>query len=88
MPNSAAIRSFWNFSAEGQIGTAELAEDFGVSEVTIRSDLKILDAQKQLVKTHGGAMAVPLESRPRRRSMNGCGAISTPSATSLRRRRG
>lgn len=46
----------------GQIGTAELAEDFGVSEVTIRSDLKILDAQKQLVKIHGGAMAVPLES--------------------------
>lgn len=46
----------------GQIRTAQLAEDFGVSEVTIRSDLEILDAQKQLIKTHGGAMAVPLDS--------------------------
>lgn len=46
----------------GQIRTAQLAEDFAVSEVTIRSDLEILDAQKQLIKTHGGAMAVPLDS--------------------------
>ena len=46
----------------GQIRTAQLAGDFGVSEVTIRSDLEILDAQKQLIKTHGGAMAVPLDS--------------------------
>jgi DeoR family transcriptional regulator, aga operon transcriptional repressor len=46
----------------GEIRTSQLAEDFGVSEVTIRSDLELLDAQKRLVKTHGGAIALPLET--------------------------
>ena len=32
----------------GQARTSKLADDFGVSEVTIRSDLEILDAKKQL----------------------------------------
>lgn len=46
----------------GQARTRKLADDFGVSEVTIRSDLEILDAKKQLIKTHGGAIALPVDS--------------------------
>jgi DeoR family transcriptional regulator, aga operon transcriptional repressor len=46
----------------GQARTHQLADDFGVSEVTIRSDLEILDTKKQLIKTHGGAIALPVDS--------------------------
>ena len=46
----------------GQIRTVKLAEDFAVSEVTIRSDLEILDKKKRLIKIHGGAIAMPLDS--------------------------
>ena len=46
----------------GQARTSQLAEKFGVSEVTIRSDLEILDARKQLIKTHGGGIAMPADS--------------------------
>jgi DeoR family transcriptional regulator of aga operon len=46
----------------GQARTVQLAADFGVSEVTIRSDLEILDAKKQLIKIHGGAIALPVDS--------------------------
>ncbi len=46
----------------GQARTRALSATFAVSEVTIRSDLEILDARKQLIKTHGGAIAIPAES--------------------------
>lgn len=46
----------------GQARTHQLADDFGVSEVTIRSDLEILDGRKQLIRTHGGAIALPADS--------------------------
>ena len=46
----------------GQARTRELAQTFGVSEVTIRSDLDILSAKKRLIKTHGGAVALPADS--------------------------
>lgn len=46
----------------GQVRTRVLAANFIVSEVTIRSDLEILDARKQLVRTHGGAIALPAGS--------------------------
>ena len=46
----------------GHARTRELAEHFGVSEVTIRSDLDILSAKKKLIKTHGGAVALPADS--------------------------
>ncbi|MGO8462806.1 DeoR family transcriptional regulator, partial [Rhizobium ruizarguesonis] len=35
----------------GQARTRQLAEFLEVSEVTIRSDLEIMDAKKQLIKT-------------------------------------
>lgn len=46
----------------GQARTRELAQTFGVSDVTIRSDLDILSAKKRLIKTHGGAIALPADS--------------------------
>jgi DeoR family transcriptional regulator, aga operon transcriptional repressor len=46
----------------GQAHTSRLSDSFGVSEVTIRSDLAILDAKKQLIRTHGGAIALPADS--------------------------
>jgi len=46
----------------GEVRTHQLAVEFGVSEVTIRTDLEILQRQKLLVKTHGGAIALPLDT--------------------------
>ena len=46
----------------GEAHTSQLSDSFGVSEVTIRSDLAILDAKKQLIRTHGGAIALPADS--------------------------
>lgn len=46
----------------GQVRTNKLSESFGVSEVTIRSDLEILDKKKQLVRIHGGALALSSDS--------------------------
>lgn len=47
---------------EGRVSVAELAERFGVSAVTIRSDLATLEEHGYLVRTHGGAMALPTAS--------------------------
>jgi len=41
----------------GRVSVSDLSRRFGVSEVTIRSDLQLLAAQKLLVRTHGGALA-------------------------------
>jgi DeoR/GlpR family transcriptional regulator of sugar metabolism len=43
---------------EGQITVADLADEFGVSEVTIRTDLQALADQNLLMRTHGGAVAI------------------------------
>ncbi|MBN7820710.1 transcriptional repressor AgaR [Bowmanella yangjiangensis] len=42
--------------AQGKVSVKELAEQFNVSEVTIRNDLSILDRKKLLVRSRGGAM--------------------------------
>lgn len=43
----------------GQVSVTDLSEAFEVSTETIRSDLKKLENEKQLVRTHGGAMSPP-----------------------------
>ena len=43
----------------GQVSVADLSQTFEVSTETIRSDLKKLENEKQLVRTHGGAMSPP-----------------------------
>ena len=45
----------------GRVNVSDLSQKFGVSEVTIRSDLQSLAAQNLIVRTHGGAV---LSSRP------------------------
>jgi DeoR/GlpR family transcriptional regulator of sugar metabolism len=40
----------------GRVSVAELAGQFGVSEVTIRADLQALAARNLIVRTHGGAV--------------------------------
>jgi len=40
----------------GSMGSRELSDRFGVSEATIRRDLKALDAEGTLVRTHGGVL--------------------------------
>ena len=47
----------------GRARVADLAAQFGVSAVTIRKDLIVLEADDRLVRTHGGAIAVD-RSRP------------------------
>jgi len=43
-------------NAQGKVSVAELSQRFGVSEVTIRSDLAVLDSKRLLVRSRGGAM--------------------------------
>ncbi len=44
-------------SDQGSVGVAELAEQLGVSEASVRRDLHLLEQQKLLTRTHGGAVA-------------------------------
>jgi DeoR/GlpR family transcriptional regulator of sugar metabolism len=46
------------FDGASQLSVAELSSRFGVSEVTIRTDLRALSRQGLLVRTRGGATAV------------------------------
>lgn len=43
--------------ADRSLGVAELAESFGVSQATLRRDLKVSQEQRLLTRTHGGAHA-------------------------------
>lgn len=42
----------------GYVSVAELSETFGVSAVTVRSDLDLLESQGRLLRTHGGAVPI------------------------------
>jgi DeoR family transcriptional regulator of aga operon len=44
-------------SAEGSVGVVQLSERLGVSAATIRRDLELLEQQRMLARTHGGAVA-------------------------------
>lgn len=45
-------------AAEGRVQVAVLADELGISEVTIRQDLGMLERQGLLRRTHGGAIAL------------------------------
>jgi DeoR/GlpR family transcriptional regulator of sugar metabolism len=45
-------------TAQGEAGFAELAEEFGVSEMTIRRDLEMLEAEGLARRVRGGAISV------------------------------
>lgn len=44
------------FAAHPGVSVAELARDFGVSEMTIRRDLAALETNEDIQRTHGGAV--------------------------------
>lgn len=44
-------------SEGGTVGVAELGRELGVSAATIRRDLQLLEGQRLLTRTHGGAVA-------------------------------
>ncbi len=44
------------FSEQPGVSVSDLARQFGVSEMTIRRDLRALEDQAQIQRTHGGAM--------------------------------
>lgn len=48
----------------GRVRVADLAAQFGVSPVTIRKDLLVLEGESRLVRTHGGAIAPRGSNRP------------------------
>lgn len=48
---------------DGRARVTDLAGRFGVSAVTIRKDLYVLESERRVVRTHGGAIA-PRGSRP------------------------
>ena len=41
---------------EGKVKVTELSRKYGISEVSIRKDLELLEAQGQLARVHGGAI--------------------------------
>jgi DeoR family transcriptional regulator of aga operon len=47
----------------GRASVSELAERFGVSEVTIRGDLRALADRELILRTHGGAVPIRRSSR-------------------------
>ncbi|WP_433085022.1 DeoR/GlpR family DNA-binding transcription regulator [Dactylosporangium sp. CA-052675] len=47
-------------SREGSVDAAVLAEEFEVSPATIRRDLQVLEEQRLVSRTHGGAVAVDM----------------------------
>jgi DeoR family transcriptional regulator, aga operon transcriptional repressor len=46
---------------DGSVDAARLATEFAVSPATIRRDLQMLEDQKLLARTHGGAVAADVE---------------------------
>jgi DeoR family transcriptional regulator of aga operon len=45
---------------QGRVSVSELSQRFGVSAVTIRNDLAVLEQQGRLLRTHGGAVVRPV----------------------------
>jgi len=61
-------------SEKGDVGVTELANELGASPATVRRDLRLLEEQRLLARTHGGAVAhgvlyeLPLRYRSTRHS--------------------
>ncbi len=49
-----------HLDAVGSLSVPELAEMFGVSLATVRRDLQLLEEQRLIERTHGGAVAAPV----------------------------
>lgn len=47
---------------KGRVKVTDLSKEFGCSEVTIRNDIKAMDIEGLLKRTHGGAVKVEAET--------------------------
>lgn len=47
---------------KGRVKVTDLSKEFGCSEVTIRNDIKAMDIEGLLKRTHGGAVKVETET--------------------------
>ena len=47
---------------KGRVKVTDLSKEFGCSEVTIRNDIKAMDIEELLKRTHGGAVKVETET--------------------------
>ena len=47
---------------KGRVKVTDLSKEFGCSEVTIRNDIKAMDIEALLKRTHGGAVKVETET--------------------------
>lgn len=47
---------------KGRVKVSDLSKEFGCSEVTIRNDIKAMDIEGVLKRTHGGAVKVETET--------------------------
>lgn len=47
---------------KGRVKVTDLSKEFGCSEVTIRNDIKAMDIEGVLKRTHGGAVKVETET--------------------------
>jgi DeoR family transcriptional regulator of aga operon len=78
-------------ASAGSVGVGELALELGVSEATVRRDLRALDEQRLLERAHGGAVShgtgYELPVRYPRRARAGGEAADRPGRTRACRRR-
>ena len=56
---------FKELDRKGRVKVTDLSKEFGCSEVTIRNDIKAMDIEGLLKRTHGGAVKV--ETEPERK---------------------
>ncbi len=56
LPAERRARIVAALRAQGAVRVALLSEDLGVSEITIRRDLRLLEQEGVLARTHGGAV--------------------------------
>ena len=50
---------------KGRVKVTDLSKEFGCSEVTIRNDIKAMDIEGLLKRTHGGAVKVETDTEPK-----------------------
>ena len=50
--------------SRGSVSVAELARTLAVSETTVRRDLELLEEQRLLSRTHGGAVTRGVATHP------------------------
>ena len=66
----------------GAVRVSELADELGVASETIRRDLKVLDVDGSLVRTHGGAL-LPSDAAGVGGGFNGSGSADLPPAVAV-----